>query len=221
MAQAAPSQVALPLVGVGQGVHEAPQKATLVLETQVPRHAWLPAKHCTAVEVAVAVSVADLVSVWEVVAVVEAVRVAEAVSVAETVAVAAVVSVADVVVAVATPVVATAVAVVVAVVLVVVTVPVGCVVEVVPASIGASPVLGPKGESAASARPGNGISGLLTPQATNVSPTRTMASAGGLARATRSIMGSSLARIPPCRSGIVPRPANGQKARATWGGATL
>ena len=73
MAQAAPSQVAFPLLGVGQGVHEAPQEATLVLDTQVPRHAWLPAKHITAVEVTVVVPVAILVSVWELVAVVDVV----------------------------------------------------------------------------------------------------------------------------------------------------
>jgi len=44
MRQAMPSQVALPLSGgAGQAVHEAPQDATLVFETQALPHWWKPA----------------------------------------------------------------------------------------------------------------------------------------------------------------------------------
>ncbi len=40
--QRVPSQVARPLAGTGQGVHELPQVSELRLETQRPAHSWKP-----------------------------------------------------------------------------------------------------------------------------------------------------------------------------------
>ena len=39
-AQVVPLQVAVPPVAVGHGVHEVPQVATLLLETQRPEQTW-------------------------------------------------------------------------------------------------------------------------------------------------------------------------------------
>jgi hypothetical protein len=40
--QAVPSQVALPIVGTGQAVHEVPQVCTLLLDTHTPPQLWKP-----------------------------------------------------------------------------------------------------------------------------------------------------------------------------------
>jgi hypothetical protein len=40
--QAVPSQVALPIVGTGQAVHELPQVCTLLLDTHRPPQLWKP-----------------------------------------------------------------------------------------------------------------------------------------------------------------------------------
>jgi len=41
-----PSQVALPLAGVVQGVHAEPQFTTSRLSAQAPLHMWKPGLHC-------------------------------------------------------------------------------------------------------------------------------------------------------------------------------
>jgi hypothetical protein len=40
--QAVPSQVALPIAGTGQAVHELPQVCTLLLDTHMPPQLWKP-----------------------------------------------------------------------------------------------------------------------------------------------------------------------------------
>ena len=43
--QAVPSQLALPIVGTGQAVHELPQVSTLLFDTHSPPQLWKPSEH--------------------------------------------------------------------------------------------------------------------------------------------------------------------------------
>ena len=43
-----PLQVAVPFAGTGQGVHDVPQLATLLLATQLPEQTWYPDAHAAA-----------------------------------------------------------------------------------------------------------------------------------------------------------------------------
>jgi hypothetical protein len=47
-AQVVPLQVVVPFGEVGQAVHEVPQVATLLLETQLPAQTWYPDAHAVA-----------------------------------------------------------------------------------------------------------------------------------------------------------------------------